>query len=92
VVDHLFHHAWRAGVTVLRGRLEPILFEPVWQRHCFLRHSERVLVHSHDATLLGAITAGDSMLTRMEGEWWMGHHLQPLPEGTPSSHLPAEPA
>jgi hypothetical protein len=79
VVDHLFNHAWRSGVTVLRGRLEPILFEPVWQRHCFLRHTERVLVHSHDATLSAAIIAGDGMLTRMEGEWWMGHHLQPLP-------------
>jgi hypothetical protein len=79
VLDHLLYQAWRTGVTVLRGRLEPILFEPVWERHCFLRHSERVLVHSNDATLVGAISAGDSMLTRMEGEWWMGHHLDPLP-------------
>jgi hypothetical protein len=78
VVDHLFHHAWRMGVTALRGRLERVLFETVWQRRCYLRHSERVLVHSQDASLVGAITAGDGLLTRMEGEWWMGHHLEPF--------------
>jgi hypothetical protein len=29
------HEAWRYGGSVLRGRLEPRLFEPVWQRRCY---------------------------------------------------------
>jgi hypothetical protein len=76
VIEHLFYHAWESGTAILRGRLEPLLFEPIRQEHCYLRHDSRVLVHSRNAKLLNAILTGDGLLTRMEGEWWMGHHIE----------------
>jgi hypothetical protein len=75
VLDHLLHHAWRAGVAVLRGRLEPRLLEAVWARHCHIRPSSRFLVHSRDPQLAATIAAADGLLTRMDGEYWMGLHL-----------------
>ncbi|MGH8907637.1 MAG: hypothetical protein ACRD0K_14220 [Egibacteraceae bacterium] len=78
VIDHLFHHAWRSGATALRGRCEPLLFTPLRQRHCHLRHDALVLVHSRDASLVHAVLTGDGLVTRMEGEWWMGHHIEPF--------------
>lgn len=78
VVDHLFHDAQQSGVSALQGRLEPHLLEPLSQRRCILRRGERALVHSRDPELLAAIALGHAMLTRMEGEWWMGHHLEPF--------------
>ena len=76
VIDHLFSHASQSGTAILQGRLEPDLFDPVRQRRCFLHYSSNVLVHSQNTNLLNAILAGDGLLTRMEGEWWMGHHVE----------------
>jgi hypothetical protein len=78
VIDHLFRHARERGAAALQGRWEPHLFEPLWRRGCIIRHDARALVHSRDPELLGALTAGDALLTRMEGEWWMGHHTEPF--------------
>ncbi|MGH8908575.1 MAG: GNAT family N-acetyltransferase [Egibacteraceae bacterium] len=75
VLDHLLHDAWRGGVAVLRGRLEPHLFEAVCARRCLIRPSSRFLVHSRDQRLLDVIMAGDGLLTRMDGDYWMGLHL-----------------
>ena len=33
----------------------------------------RVLAHSRDAELLRALELGQGFVTRMDGEWWMGH-------------------
>jgi hypothetical protein len=73
VVDHLFYEAWGSGAAALRGRLEPLVFEAVSHRRCYLRHTARVLIHSRDPEIAKAIVLGHGMLTRMEGEWWMGH-------------------
>jgi hypothetical protein len=62
-------------VAVLRGRLEPRLLEAVWARHCHIRPSSRFLVHSRDPQLAATIAAADGLLTRMDGEYWMGLHL-----------------
>jgi GNAT superfamily N-acetyltransferase len=79
VLDQLFEEAWRRDVAALQGRLEPGLFEPIFERRCLLRYGERALAHSRDPAIASALAAGDGMLTRMDGEWWMGHHLDPLP-------------
>ena len=79
VLDRLFEDAWRRGVTALQGRLEPRLFEPLFERRCLLRYGERALAHSREPEIVSALALGDGMLTRMDGEWWMGHHLDPLP-------------
>jgi hypothetical protein len=80
VLDHLFHDAQRAGVGVLAGQFEPFLFEALWQRwrRCFLHLSGNFLVHSRDPEVLNPILTGQAMITRMDGERWMGHHLEPF--------------
>ena len=36
------------------------------------------LIHARDPEVLHAVQAGRALLTRLEGEWWMGHHLEPF--------------
>ena len=78
VIDHLFHDAWRSGTIALEGRLEPTLFEPLSDRRCLLRYGSRVLAHCREPELLEAVTVGQAFLTRMDGEWWMGHQREPF--------------
>jgi GNAT superfamily N-acetyltransferase len=83
VVDHLLHEAWTCGTTALRGRLEPVLFEPTVGRGCLVRRSPRVLVHARDREVARAVLLGEGLLSRTDGEWWMGYVGGP-------AHLPAE--
>jgi hypothetical protein len=76
VIDQLLQEARSLGVSAVRGRLEPRLVYPLSERTPVLRYATGALVHSHDPELLRAIRVGDALLTRMEGEWWMGHHLE----------------
>jgi hypothetical protein len=75
-VDHLFHDARANGSAALRGRLETRLLEPLARRRCILRYGGGFLVHSRDSRLLNAIAYGKALITRMDGEWWMGHHTE----------------
>jgi hypothetical protein len=78
VLDDLLEHARSEGVALLRGRLEPHLLEAVGARQCILRYNGGALIHARDRELIGAVAAGDALLTRMDGELWMGHHLEPF--------------
>jgi hypothetical protein len=80
VLDHLFHHAQRAGVAALAGQFEPSLAEALSQRRrrCFLHLSANFLVHARNPEVLNPILLGQAMITRMDGERWMGHHLEPF--------------
>ena len=80
VLDHLFYDAQRAGVAALAGQFEPALFEALSQRRrrCFLHLSANFLVHARNPEVLNPILQGQAMLTRMDGERWMGHHLEPF--------------
>jgi hypothetical protein len=79
VLDHLFEHAQENGSTALQGRLEPSLVESLSRRHCIFHASgHRVLVHSKIPELLHSIYSGRALLTRLEGDWWMGPHLEPF--------------
>jgi len=78
VLDRLFADAWRGGAAALEGRLEPALYEPIYRRRCVLRYSTRALFRSGDPELAAAISLGRSALTRLDGEWWMGHHTEPF--------------
>lgn len=84
VLDDLFHDAWRRGASALQGRVEAQLREPLSDRRCVFHASGyRALIHARDPRILHAIQAGNALLTRLEGEWWMGHHLEPFtsPDG-----------
>lgn len=76
LLQHLLHHAWQSGAVILRGRLEPQLFDPIREGRFYLHNEAGVLVHSRDMSIINAILRGDALLTRMDGEWWMGHHIE----------------
>ncbi|MGH2960823.1 MAG: hypothetical protein ACRDL3_01310 [Solirubrobacterales bacterium] len=78
LIDRLFADAWRGGAAAVEGRLEPALYEPIYGRRCVLRYSTPALFHSDDPELAAAISLGRSALTRLDGEWWMGHHTEPF--------------
>lgn len=72
VLDHLFYHAWRGGVTAVSGRLDPRCLREFSEKGCFFHHrGQWMLVHARQADLLQAIHRGDALLTRLEGEWCM---------------------
>lgn len=76
VLDALFHDAATSGSAGLQGRVEGLLREPLACKGALFHPSGYLaLLHSRDAALLRSIHAGRALLTRMEGEWWMGHHV-----------------
>lgn len=75
VLDHLFWHAARSGTGAVQGRLEPALFGSLRGRRCLLSRTSWALVHGPDHTILGLLGSAKALLTRLDGEWWMGHHL-----------------
>jgi hypothetical protein len=78
VLDCLFAEAWNGGSGALEGRLEPALYEPLYRRRCLLRYGTRALFHSRDQEVAAAISFGGSSLSRLDGDWWMGHHIEPF--------------
>jgi hypothetical protein len=75
VLDHLFWDAACGGAVAVRGRLEPSLLGLLESRRCLLHPTEWALVHCRDQSLLGLLGSPKALLTRLDGEWWMGHHL-----------------
>ena len=88
VLDHLFYHAWRAGVLALSGRIEPRFLPEFRDRRCvFLHRGYWMLVHSRRPETLEPIHRGEALLTRLEGEWSMqfpidGHRPAPARAAT----------
>lgn len=73
VVDHLFHHARTHGSTAVRGRLEAHLVSALSARNCVLHPSGvRLLAHARDDEILHALDSGRGLLSRMDGDWWIG--------------------
>jgi hypothetical protein len=93
VLDHLFHDAASRGAAAVQGRMEPRLRQPLATRGPVLHFSGYLtLLHARDHSLLDEIHSGGALLTRMEGEWWMGHHLPRLgaaPGDPPPPHAGA---
>ena len=75
VLKHLFWDAARGGAVAVRGRLEPSLMGLLDSRRCLLHRTAWALVHCQDQRILGLLGSSKALLTRLEGEWWMGHHL-----------------
>jgi hypothetical protein len=78
VLDHLLHDAQRNGVALLTGQLEPQLFDPLIRRRCLFHPVVTLLIQSQNPELLNAVLAGRSMISRMDGELWMGHAADPF--------------
>ena len=75
VLDRLFTDCAEAGCAAVQGRLESHLLAAIRERPCLVRRTEWALVAAADPAVLAAIAYGDALLTRLDGEWWMGHHL-----------------
>lgn len=71
VLDDLFADADSRGATALVGRVEPRLLTGLAHRGAMYRYSPRALVHAQDDELLGVITSGRALLSRLDAEWWM---------------------
>ncbi len=79
VLDDLFEDAHARGASAVQGRVEARLLGPLSRRHCVLHASGYLaLVHSRRDEILGSIQSGQALVTRLEGDWWMGHHLEPF--------------
>jgi hypothetical protein len=75
VLDALFDDARAGGAAAVRGRLEPRLVAPAAARGCLFRYAGQALVHGRDPAVVALSTSRHALLTRLEGEWWMGPHL-----------------
>lgn len=79
VLDQLFSRAYQDGAISIRGRLEPGLVQPLSARRCLFRDSGvPALVHARNPDVAAAVQSSRCLLTRMDGEWWMGHNLEPF--------------
>jgi hypothetical protein len=75
VLDHVIADADARGAVAVAGRLEAPLADAVRTRRCLIRSASWALADSEDTSLLAALDTEESLLTRLDGEWWMGHHL-----------------
>jgi hypothetical protein len=71
VLDNLFAHAVAHGGAAVQGRVEGRIVAELAQRGALFRFSPRSLIYSRNTDLLGAVTSGHALLTRLEGDWWM---------------------
>jgi hypothetical protein len=70
VVEAMINDARERNATVVTGRLEPNLVEPLRKRWAVLGFDARTLVHARDNGVLEAVSTGPTLLTRLDGEWW----------------------
>ncbi len=75
VLDHIFQDAAQGGAVAVQGRIEPAALGALHERRCLLTRSAWALVHTADSTLMSLLPTAKSQLTRLDGEWWMGHHV-----------------
>jgi hypothetical protein len=76
VLDALLADARERGAVAVQGRVEPHLLEHLSGRRAVFHKSGYLpLIHSPRPEILHAIHSGRALLTRLDGEWWMGHHL-----------------
>lgn len=68
VLGELLEHARANGSSVVAGRAEPHLMEPLSRRFAVLGYSRQPVVHSKDPELAQALTTEASLLTRLDGE------------------------
>ncbi|HUQ10523.1 MAG TPA: GNAT family N-acetyltransferase [Steroidobacteraceae bacterium] len=73
VVDSLTHDAWLRGATSLSGVLHQPLLAPLAERRAVFEPSVRwMLVQTRHPAILEAFTRGQTLLSRLDGEWC--HH------------------
>jgi hypothetical protein len=70
VLHHLFHDAWKSGLTGLHGRVEPQFMQELTMNSCFFfRNGSWTLIHTSKPELSGLIQSGTAFFSRLDGEW-----------------------
>lgn len=81
VLEHLLHDAAENGAVEASGRVEPELLPHLSGLGCRLRPGPWAMASSSEPELVNATLSGRSLISRMDGEWWM----RPRSSATPSS-------
>lgn len=76
VLDRLFADARAAGASALQGRVEPAILPALTARRCLFRRAAWALAHYADDAVAAAAGREQALITRLDGEWWMGYHLE----------------
>jgi hypothetical protein len=71
VVGELIEHARAHGGVALTGRMEPHLHAPLRRRAAPLWYARGAVVHSPDPRIAALLASERSLLTRLEGEWYL---------------------
>ncbi len=79
VLDHAIHDAGVGGAIDIRGRLESFLLPHLRARGCGLEFGDLVGIQSAEGAIPAAVLGGRSLVSRLDGEWWM----RPRPEAPP---------
>lgn len=79
VLRSLFRDAWNEGSVAVSGQAEPLFMRELTdQRSSFKCRTLGVLAQSRHSEILGAIHCGDSLLSRLDGEWWLRFSVDTL--------------
>lgn len=70
LLSHLAEHAWRRGAFALFGRAEPALADALFRMRWPLLYGPHwMLAHSRDRAILAAFERGETLFSRLEGEF-----------------------
>lgn len=73
VLEHLFWDAHERGAHALAGLADPRSLREYSARHCYFGNDASwFLIHAKGPVLRAALHRGDCLISRMEGEWWIG--------------------
>ncbi len=72
VLASLLSSAKADGVVAMTGRVEPHLADALRAEKCAVGFGSRSVVHTNDPHVREALAAPDSLLSRLDGEWWSG--------------------
>jgi hypothetical protein len=70
VLGELVAHTRGAGASVLAGRAEPHLHEPLRRRLAVFGAAGRAMIHAEDPEVSSLLATSSSLLTHLDGEWF----------------------
>ena len=70
VLGELAEHARSAGASVLAGRAEPHLHEPLRRRLAVFGAAGRAMIHAPEPEIGAMLATSSSLLTHLDGEWF----------------------
>ncbi len=71
ILNHLFHHANRHGVTALFGWINPRNIQDIADHYCYFRLGAWTLIHSRHRELINIFQSGEASISKLDGEWFL---------------------